>query len=295
VNEQFPETRVIILNYNGAELLPQCLPSIMEAAHETSFTRVTVLDNCSTDDGLNYVSAHFPDCEIERAVSNRILCSYNDYVLKINEPVVIFLNNDMRVHRDFIKPLMTHFIEDPLTFLVAPKAMTFDGQTVESGRSRGRMRFGVFECTAHFPAYAEETARASETFSAGFGAFSREKFIQLKGYDDLYFPGIMEDVDLCYRAQKAGYHLYYEPQSIVYHVGQVSFKKRFGSFRTATLAHRNNFWFMWKNFSGLKFWIQHLFFLPLRIAFALLKGNFAFILGFFNALLTKRKPVRSLN
>ena len=118
--------------------------------------------------------------------------------------------------------------------------------------------------------------------------FSREKFLALKGYDELFLPGIMEDVDLCYRARKAGYHLYYEPKSIVYHIGQVSFKKRFGSFQTSVIAHRNNFLFMWKNFYGPKFWILHLFFLPLRLSFAFFRGNFAFILGFFKTFRTKR-------
>ncbi len=287
--DQFPETRVIILNYNGAELLPKCLPSIMEAARKTGFTRVTVLDNCSTDNGLDYVTANFPDCQIERAPSNRLLCSYNDYVPKVKEPVVILLNNDIRVHRDFIEPLLTHFIRDPLTFLVAPRVMTFDGKTIESGRSKAKIRFGLFECTAHYLGYEKEALQSSETFSSGFGAFSREKFIALKGYDDLYLPGIMEDVDFCYRAQKEGYRLYYEPQSIVCHIGQVSFKKRFGSFKIAVLAHRNSFLFMWKNFSGPKFWIPHLFFLPLRLSFALLKGNLALALGFLNALIPKRK------
>ena len=287
-SNQFPQTRIIILNYNGAELLPQCLPSIMQAARQTNFTQVTVLDNCSTDEGLSYVSKNFHDCCIERTTSNRLLCSYNDYLLKIKEPVIILLNNDMCVDRNFVMPLVEYFMKDPLAFLAAPKVMTFDGKTVESGRSKARMRFGIFECTAHYSGYVEEILKPSETFSAGFGAFSRDKFNRLEGYDELYLPGIMEDVDLCYRAQKLGYHLYYEPQSIVYHIGQVSFKKRFGTYQTAVLAHRNNFWFMWKNFSGSKFWIEHLFFLPLRLMFAVLRGNWAFVKGFFGALTTKK-------
>jgi len=261
----------------------------MEAARKTSFARVTILDNCSTDGGLDYVATNFPDCQIERAPSNRILCSYNDYLPQIKEPIVILLNNDIRVDRDFIEPLMAPFIKDPLTFLVAPRAMTFDGKRIEAARSKAKVRFGLFECKARYPGYEQEALRPSETFSSGFGAFSREKFLTLNGYDDLYLPGIMEDVDICYRAQKAGYHLYYEPQSIVYHIGQVTFKKRFGSFKTAVIANRNSFLFMWKNFSGPKFWISHLFFLPLRLIFALLKGNPALALGFFNALTTKRK------
>ena len=54
--------RIIILNYNGAGLLPQCLPSIAEAARRSRFpAQVTLLDNLSTDTGLEYAAAHFPE------------------------------------------------------------------------------------------------------------------------------------------------------------------------------------------------------------------------------------------
>jgi hypothetical protein len=212
-----------------------------------------------------------------------LLCSYNDYLPKITEPVVILLNNDIRVEPDFIGPLLAPFAEDASTFLVAPRVMTFDGKTIESGRSVARVRFGIFECTAHYPGFQEEALRPSETFSAGFGAFSREKFLALGGYDELFLPGIMEDVDLCHRARKAGYGLWYEPRSVLYHIGQATFKKRFGVFGLRVLAHRNNFLFMWKNFSGHKFWLTHLIFLPLRLLFPLLKGKPELLVGFLKA------------
>ncbi len=71
---------------------------------------------------------------------------------------------------------------------------------------------------------------------------------------------------------------------MVYHVGQASFKKTFGKSRMSAIAHRNNFLFMWKNLSSFSFWIQHLFFLPLRLIYALLTGNFALLKGFILAM-----------
>ena len=69
-------------------------------------------------------------------------------------------------------------------------------------------------------------------------------------------------------------------------MGQASFKKRFGEEKIQVLAHRNNFLFMWKNFSGLFFWISHILFLPFRILFSLLRGKTALAKGFFEALKT---------
>ena len=282
--------RIIILNYNGEELLPQCLPSIVQASKASRFlVSVTVLDNLSSDQGLQYVKENFPEVAIVNAPQNRILCSYNDYLPQISEPVVILLNNDIRVEPDFIDPLLQYFVQDSETFLSAPRVMSFDGTRIEAGRSRAGLRWGLFWCDARYPGYEKEAMTPSETFSSGFGAFSREKFLALGGYDDRFQPGIYEDVDLCLRAARKGWKLSYEPKSVVYHMGQASFKKRFGEEKIRVLGHRNAFLFMWKNFSGPAFWFSHLFFLPLRILFSLLRGNISLWKGFCEALQTRHK------
>ncbi|MFA6601158.1 MAG: glycosyltransferase [Candidatus Omnitrophota bacterium] len=279
------ECRIIVLNYNGAELLPKCLPSVAEAAACARYpTRLTVLDNLSQDDGLTYVRENFPKVDIAVASANRCLCSYNDYLRTVSEPVVILLNNDIRVEKNFVDPLVEPFTRDSQGFLVAPCVRSFDGATVEAGRSYAGVKFGMFWCDARPSGYESEFAKPSETYSSGFGGVDRRKFLDLGGYDERYLPGIMEDVDLCTRARRAGYHLYYEPRSVVYHMGQASFKKRFGSRGIAVMAHRNNFLFMWKNFRSPWFWAAHLFFLPLRLVFSIVRGNRAFVKGFFQAL-----------
>lgn len=277
--------RIVILNYNGVELLSQCLPSVVEArARAGEGAQLTLLDNCSTDRGPDYVAQSFPSVTVVRSSKNKILCSYNEYLPQIQEPIVILLNNDIRVEPDFIAPLVEKFHSDPLTFLVAPRCMSLDGTHVEAGPSKGRIRWGYFRCEAKYAGYEEDSLKPSETFSCGFGAFNREIFLKLGGYDERYLPGIMEDVDLCYRARKTGYRLYYEPRSVVYHIGQVSFKKAFGADRIQVLACRNTFLFMWKNFHGIVFWLSHFFFIPLRLLYSLLTGKGFMLRGFIEAL-----------
>ncbi len=282
-----PQTaRVIILNYNGEAILPQCLPSIAEAARSAKTpTRITILDNLSTDQSELYVRKNFPDMEFVKAPQNLVLCSYNDYLKKIKEPVTILLNNDIRVDKDFIDPLVRKFQEDPQTFLAAPRVMSFDGKSIEAVDSRWKLKYGMLWSSARYPGYESHAMVPGRTSASGFGAFSREKFLELGGYDLRYLPGTLEDLDLCYRAAQKGYTLYYEPRSIVFHMGQASFKKAFSDLRRETLAYRNTFLFLWKNFHGFSFWIPHLFFLPPRMLWMLLKGRFGFIAGFFEALM----------
>ena len=279
------KARIVILNYNGEEMLAKCLPSIAEAVrYAKTPTAVTILDNQSTDKSEDYVRAHHPEMDFVKAPQNLVLCSYNNYLKTISEPVTILLNNDIKVDRDFIDPMVMKFSEDPATFLVAPRVHSFDGSQIEGVDTRAGMKLGMFWSDARYGGYEAHTMVPSSTFSSGFGAFSREKFLALGGYDCMYFPGIMEDADLCLQAQRAGLSLYYEPRSLVYHLGQASFKKAYSDLKRETLAYRNTFLFMWKNYHGASFWAEYLFFLPIRTLWMSLKGRWGFVLGFFEAL-----------
>lgn len=266
-------------------MLEACLPSVAEAAKRARIpTVVTVLDNRSTDQSEEYVRANFPEMEFVKAPDNLLLCSYNAYLAEITEPVVILLNNDIRVARDFVDPLVRKFEEDPLAFMVAPRVMRFDAAAIEAVDTRSGVKWGMFWADARYPGYEAHAMRPARTFSSGFGAVDRKKFVQLGGYDRRFLPGIMEDADLSLRAARAGFRLYYEPASVVYHMGQASFKKAFSNNQRETLAYRNTFLFMWKNYRGLRFWGAHLFFLPLRIVWSILKGRPGFVCGLFQAL-----------
>ncbi|MBU9889714.1 MAG: glycosyltransferase, partial [Candidatus Omnitrophica bacterium] len=271
------KARIVILNYQGGSLLPQCLPSVVEAARVAKTpTAVTVLDNLSTDGSEAYVRSHFPDVEFVKAPRNLVLCSYNEYLKTIKEPVAILLNNDICVAKDFVDPLLEKFEDDPRTFLVAPRVMSFDGAAIEAVDTRFRMRWGMPQITARYPGYEAHAMVPDRTFASGFGAFSSEKFAELGGYDRRFLPGIFEDADLCLRAAQKGYSMYYEPRSVVFHMGQASFKKAFSSFRRESVAWRNTFLFVWKNFRGAGFRIPHIaFFLP-RVLWTLARGNAAF-------------------
>lgn len=282
------KTQIVILNYRGETLLPACLPSIVKAAEAASHPcRIVILNNPSDSDGLEYVRQNFPKVDIVMARENKVLCSYNEYLAASDEDISILLNNDIRVDENFVDPLIKHF-EDPKTFLVAPKVMSFDGLKVEAADTRAKLRFGLFWSSARYPGYESNIEKAGPTFSSGFGAFRTHMFNQLGGYDEIYLPGIFEDADICLRAARAGYRLVYEPVSVVYHVGQATFKDRFKQRGLEILAARNQFLFLWKNYRGLSFWTPHLFWLPLRILVDFFRGRNIIWLGFCHALEIRR-------
>jgi len=276
--------QVVILNYRGEKLLPQCLPSIVKAASQSLHDcQVVILNNPSDADGLEYVRDKFPQVEIVEAPENKVLCSYNPYLAASSVEVSILLNNDIRVDDQFVDPLVNRFI-NPKVFLAAPKVMSFDGETVEAADTRAKIKFGLFWASARYPGYEKNVDVSGPTFSSGFGAFRTSLFNQLGGYDERYLPGIFEDVDLCLRAKRLGYELVYEPHSIVYHMGQASFKDAFKQEGLKILAARNQFLFLWKNYLGFQFWVSHIFWLPFRMAWDAVRGRFFLWQGLWQAL-----------
>ncbi len=138
-----PAVNIIILNYNGKNLLAECLPSIVEASHVSRYScKVTVIDNVSIDESVKFVMVDFPDINVIEAKENLVLCSYNEGLRSINEDIVILLNNDIKVSNNFIDPLVELF-KDKDVFLVSPKSYFFDGK-YEGGRSYTFMKYGVF-------------------------------------------------------------------------------------------------------------------------------------------------------
>ena len=64
---------------------------------------MTVIDNASTDGSVAFLRENYPEVTVEALNENKILCSYNKILRKIDEEVVILLNNDLRVDPDFIE------------------------------------------------------------------------------------------------------------------------------------------------------------------------------------------------
>jgi GT2 family glycosyltransferase len=131
-----------------------------------------------------------------------------------------------------------------------------------------------------------ESAIHAEDLTAAAGpvlAVDRLKFLEVGGYDPIYFPGRIEDLDLGFRGWMSGYRGYYVPGSVAYHKGFGTFAPAFGRQGCDRLASRNTLIFAWKNLSGLRL-IDHLAWLPARIAYSLARGRLDFAMSLFEAL-----------
>lgn len=258
-------SHILVLNYNGRDLLEQCLPSVVTAARETSGCTVSVVDNGSDDGSLAWVRAHWPDVGVFRC-PNLGLVSFNQIVHRVAEPVLFLLNNDVKLTSGFVAPLLDVFRRSEKCFMAAPLCFGFDERSYEGMLTRVRLRRGLVQASTRYPGHEEEFRQPGWTACAGpVLAVDREKFLALGGYDPLYLPGRLEDLDLCYRGWLAGWEACYVPQAVAYHKGFGSFHAAYGPAGCDVLALRNTLLFMWKNIRDARHMGEHLAMLPIRL------------------------------
>jgi len=186
--------------------------------------RVAVIDNASTDDSASWLAREFPQVEIfERP--NEGLCSYNHVLTELSGRVAVLLNNDIRLAEDCVDPLVDPLLTLPQAgerpiFATAPLCWLFDGQTYEGLKTGIGWRWGLVQATAHFSGHEKHCQTPGLTASAGCVlAVDREKFLELGGFDPLYLPGRLEDLDFCFRGYQAGYQARFVPSAVAYHRG----------------------------------------------------------------------------
>jgi GT2 family glycosyltransferase len=239
---------LLVLNHNGRELVGECLPSLLRASAASRHDcRVTVVDNASTDDSLSFLATEYPAVPVVRC-ANRGLCSFNEVLARLDGRIAVLLNNDIKLDAAAIDPLVAPLLEDERCYATAPLCWLFDGRTYEGLKTAVRWRHGLVQATALFPGHESGIHWPGLTASAGAVlAVDRLKFLELEGFDELYLPGRLEDLDFAYRAFQAGYYAHYVPEAVAYHRGCATFGQVFGAAGCDALALRNTLLFQWKN------------------------------------------------
>jgi len=243
---------VCVLNYNGRALLERCLPSVVAAAHRSRHAcHVVVVDNASTDDSASFVSASFPRVGW-LPQPNHGLASFNYVLARSHAQIALLLNNDICLHPESIDPLVAPLVPGTPQyqsdcFLTAALCRTPDAKQYDGQQTAVRWRWGLVQATAQFPGHDEVFREPSYTASAGAAvAVHRTTFLDLGGFDALYWPGRLEDLDLCYRAYRQGWHARHVPAALAEHVGAATFQQ-LGPSTNQHLALRNTLLFQWRH------------------------------------------------
>lgn len=275
-----PSCTVMVLNWNGAKSLEMCLSSVLDAASVVG-ADVWVVDNDSKDGSAELCRSQFPSAQFVPLGINKSLAGYNLAARYCENEVIVALDNDVIVEKDFLLPLLSHFIDSSDIFAVTSRICVYPpddykthGEATEVVWQDGMLRRGKTH---------ESLNQAKPVFyNCGCAtARSRMKFLELGGFDELFFPLYHEDIDLSWRAWKRGWTCLYEPKSVVFHACGTSMGR---SEQVKTLMLRNEFLFHWKNLTTPSYVISHAATLVPRLLSAFLRGDKARLLGFIQAI-----------
>lgn len=241
---------VVILNWNGRRHLERYLPSVV--AHTEGDAEVVVADNGSTDDSLQWLRLNYPDVRVMRLDRNYGFAGgYNRALREVASEYVLLLNSDVEVTAGWWQPLVEVLDTESDVAAVAPKLLADMERTKfeYAGASGGFIDYlGYPFCRGRILSNVEEDRgqydNRRDIFWASGAAMCcrREVFESLGGFDEDFFAH-MEEIDLQWRMQLAGWRIVVEPKSVVYHLGGGTLP---ASSRKIFLNHRNNLAMLFK-------------------------------------------------
>jgi GT2 family glycosyltransferase len=214
---------VVVLNWNGMDVTPRCLESILRSS--SSPDQIVVVDNASTDGSADLIRGRYPQVVLIVNDSNLGFAEGNNvgirYLLERAFDLILLLNNDAVVDPDCFCQLKraadAHAAAAygaTIYDLAAPGTVWFGGGTVNRLTLDAR----------HEASVDGASGPRSTDFITGCCLMFRSEALKKIGLLDANFFAYYEDVDWCLRAGAAGEHLMQVPGAIVGHEVSHSFR-----------------------------------------------------------------------
>jgi len=285
---------VVIPNWNGVYLMEKHLARTIESS---GGAEIIVSDDASTDGSVEYLRKNFPDVIVVSSKKQQgFAVNVNAGVRRATGDIVILLNTDVEPEKGYLTPLLSHFSETSVFAVGCLEKSLENGKTILRGRGVAGWKKGYY---THERGDVDKSDTA--WVSGGSGAFRRSMWNELGGMDELFTPFYWEDIDISYRARKAGWKIAFEPKSIVghYHESGV-IKSKYTPKDVKRISFRNQFTFIWKNLNDPSIMAAHIFWTPIRLLQALFRWDLIMIQGYllavlrYPAILSKRQKQSKL-
>jgi len=257
-----PDLSIIIVNWNAADLLRQCLQSLRESDDHLE-KEIIVIDNASTDGSVEMVRREFPEVRLICNPENMGFAPANNQGIEISQgQYVLLLNSDARILPGALDALVGFLAAHPAVGAVGPALVNPDGSFQVSchpiltpWREFWRLLFlDHLVPLARYPfrRWGYEDPREVDVIKGACLLLRRQALKQVGLLDEGYFM-YSEEMDLCYRLARAGWRIYWVPEARVVHLGggssclmaeemyvelyrsKIHFQRKFGGARRAWL------------------------------------------------------------
>ena len=215
---------IIILNWNGLEVLGPCLAAISQNTFVDEY-EVIVLDNGSVEPGVEDAVRPYTKVRlIKESVNHGFSRGNNLAARQARGEYLVFLNNDTLPRPDWLRPLVEMQRAMPGAGVVGAKLVDAAGNTLYTGSYFQPAINAYADAGRNYPAASVKEPRECEVYVGCGILIRRELFEAVGGFDEHYFQGY-EDFDLCLKVRERGLKVMYCPASVVEHVENVSMKK----------------------------------------------------------------------
>jgi len=235
-----PRFSLIILNWNGRDLLDGCLRSVV--AQDSDDFETIVVDNGSDDGSCEMVEREFPAVILIKNLENTGFCLGNNIgIADAAGEVIVLVNNDSELAPDFVSRLAVACDADPSAGMYATKVLMYDRPELLD--SAGLLVYPDGVCRSRGwldPDAAPYDEPADVLGPVGCAAAYRREMLEDVGlFDERYFA-YLEDLDLAFRGQLRGWRCRYVPDVVSLH--KKSMTSGYHSAFKAHLVERNRIW-----------------------------------------------------
>jgi len=265
------KTSIIILNWNGAEMMRRYLPSVVKSCQSSAVSvQLIVADNGSTDESLEVLKKEFPT--VKTIVLDRnygFAEGYNRAIEQVDSEYVVLLNSDVETPEGWLNPLLDYMDAHPEVAAVQPKIRSWLKRDYfeHAGAAGGYLSgLGYPYCRGRRFGKTEQDKGQYDTvvpvdWTSGACMCVRTSVYKETGGLDASFFAHMEEIDLCWRMRNRGWILACVPQSVVYHLGGGSLsydnpRKTYLNFRNNLLMIYKNSWCRW-GVLGIRFFLDY--------------------------------------
>ena len=253
---------IVLLNWNGKGLLKKFLPSVIANSQDKN-VEIIVADNGSTDGSIPFMQTNFPEIRVLDLKENHGFAKgYNVALKQVSADYFVLLNSDVEVSPNWIEPCIKRMEAQEGIVAIQPKILSFERKEEfeYAGAAGGFIdKYGYPFCRGRFLNVVEKDEGQYDSPSPIFWASGACLFIKAKAFNeaggfDPHFWAHMEEIDLCWRLKNKGYSIWYEPNSVVYHLGGGTLS--YDSPKKIYLNFRNNLWMLYKNLPKGKAFIR---------------------------------------